>query len=72
MIVALHTLVRQKDNSRLELKNIATTINPFLRSSVITEHMMEYLHSFDWNNVKILDKESNYVKRSISKMLHIR
>jgi len=27
------------------------------KPSVITEHMMEFSHSFDWNNVKILDKE---------------
>jgi len=42
------------------------------KSSVITEHMMEFSHSFDWNNVKILDKEANYFKRSVSEMLHIR
>jgi len=34
--------------------------------------MMEFSHSFDWNNVKILDKESNYFKRSVSEMLYIR
>jgi len=39
---------------------------------VITEHMMEFSHSFDWNNVKISNKEANYFKRSVSEMLHIR
>jgi len=34
--------------------------------------MMEFSHSFDWNNVKILDKKANYFKRSVSEMLHIR
>ena len=28
-------------------------------------------HKFDWNNVKILDREKNYNKRLISEMLHI-
>jgi len=27
---------------------------------------------FDWNNVKILDTESNYNKRLVSEMLHIK
>jgi len=34
--------------------------------------MKEFSHSFDWNNVKILDTETNYFKRSVSEMLHIR
>jgi len=43
------------------------------KPSVITEHMREFSHSFDWNNVKILDTETNYFgKRSVSEMLHIR
>jgi len=33
---------------------------------------MKYSHSFDWNNVKILDTEANYFKRSVSEMLHIK
>jgi len=41
-------------------------------SSVIKEHIMKYSHSFDWNNVKILDTEANYFKRSVSEMLHIK
>jgi len=27
---------------------------------------------FDWDNIKILDTESNFYKRSISEMLHIK
>jgi len=42
------------------------------KPSVITEHMREFSHSFDWNNVKILDTETNYFKRSVSEMLYIR
>jgi len=42
------------------------------KSSVITEYIWEYSHSFDWENIKILDTESNYYKRAVSKMLHIK
>ena len=31
-----------------------------------------FLHEFDWNNVKIIDYESNYKKRIISEMIHIK
>jgi len=40
--------------------------------SVVTEHALQASHSFDWNNIKILDTERNYFKRLISEMLHIR
>jgi len=33
---------------------------------------LEYSHSFDWENIKILDIESNYYKRAVSEMLHIK
>jgi len=36
------------------------------------EHILQHSHSFDWENVKILDTESNYYKRSVSEMLHIK
>jgi len=42
------------------------------KPSVITEHMTEFSRSFDWNNVRILDTEANYFKRSVSEMLHIK
>jgi len=42
------------------------------KPSVITEHILEYSHSFDWENIKILDIESNYYKRAVSEMLHIK
>jgi len=44
----------------------------FAKPSVITEHMREFSHSFDWDNVRILDTETNYFKRSVSEMLHIK
>jgi len=50
-------------------RNISSTsANP----SVITEHTLQMSHSFDWKNVKILDTERNYFKRSISEMIHIK
>jgi len=42
------------------------------KHSVISEHILKYNHMFDWNNVKILDIESNYNRRLVSEMLHIR
>lgn len=40
------------------------------RESVITEHTNS-THKFDFKNITILDKESNYTKRKFSEMLHI-
>jgi len=42
------------------------------KPTVITQHMIEQSHSFDWDNIQILDTEPNYYKRSISEMLHIK
>jgi len=33
---------------------------------------LQYSHSFDWDNIEILDTESNYYKRAVSEMLHIK
>ena len=42
------------------------------RHSVISAHILNEHHSFDWDNVRILDSETNYYKRLISEMLHIK
>jgi len=34
--------------------------------------MLQFSHTFDWDNIKILDSESNFYKRSISEMIHIK
>lgn len=39
--------------------------------SVVSKHMENTSHSFDFLNVQILDKEQNYKKRIISEMLYI-
>ncbi|KYN22457.1 hypothetical protein ALC57_05142 [Trachymyrmex cornetzi] len=40
--------------------------------SVLTNHMLEFNHSFDWKNVRVMDIESHYNKRLISEMLFIK
>jgi len=42
------------------------------KHSVISDHILELDHSFDWENAKILDFEPFYYKRLISEMIHIR
>jgi len=42
------------------------------KHSVITKHMVENIHTFDWQNVKILDHETNYFKRMIAEMIYIK
>lgn len=40
--------------------------------SALSSHMKSENHTFDMNNVKILEKESNYRKRCILEMIHIK
>lgn len=40
--------------------------------SVITDHRLEYNHDFDWDGVKVLDKEPMVAKRLTSEMLFIK
>jgi len=40
------------------------------RHSVIIDHIVNHKHTFDWNDVRIMDSESNYNKRLVSEMLH--
>jgi len=42
------------------------------KHSVITEHITKFNHSFDWENAKILDRESKFYKRITSEMIHIK
>ena len=39
--------------------------------SVISAHRLEQDHEFDWDNVKILDRERSYTKRLTSEMVNI-
>jgi len=64
---------------RMLAKQLSTRIKEHRRNgnsfmshpTVITQHMTEQSHSFDWDT-QILDTEPNYYKRSISEMLHIK
>jgi len=40
--------------------------------SVISEHIMNHNHTFDWENTKILDYEPRFYKRIVSEMIHIK
>jgi len=40
--------------------------------SVITQHRIEEIHEFDWENVRVLDRERFLSKQLISEMMHIR
>jgi len=42
------------------------------KHSVITKHILQENHTFDWLNVQILDFESNYFKRLVSEMIYIK
>ena len=41
------------------------------KNTVIANHIKELSRMFDWDNVKILDNESNWSKRRVSEMLFI-
>jgi len=61
-------------------RKIVTRINEHIKNvgfveskhSVITKHILEFNHRFDWKNVKIMDLEPHYYKRLISEMLYIK
>ncbi|KYM95437.1 hypothetical protein ALC62_13865, partial [Cyphomyrmex costatus] len=42
------------------------------QNSVITNHRLQFSHDFNWDNIKILDKEISLNKRLISEMIYIR
>jgi len=42
------------------------------KHSVISEHIVNHNHSFDWDNTVILDREPRFYKRIISEMIHIK
>jgi len=51
------------------VKNIASDES---KHSVITKHILNKNHTFDWQNAKILDFENNYFKRLIVEMIYIK
>jgi len=61
-------------------RKVRTRINEHIKNikvdeskhSVITKHILDFNHTFDWHNFKIMDFETNYYKRLISEMLYIK
>jgi len=51
------------------IKNIAPDES---KHSVITKHILDKNHTFNWQNVKIIDFENNYFKRLIAEMIYIK
>jgi len=42
------------------------------KHSVVSEHIKNLNHTFDWEKVEILDTEPHFHKRIISEMIHIK
>lgn len=42
------------------------------KHSVVTDHILQNNHTFDWEKVRILDIESNFNRRIISEMINIK
>jgi len=61
-------------------RSVKTRINEHFRdinkssgsSSVISDHRLTPKHDFDWQGVRILDRESSWQKISVSEMIHIK
>jgi len=41
-------------------------------SHIHHQHIIKMNHSFDWDNIKILDHEHNFHKKFISEIIHIK
>lgn len=52
---------RIKEHKRINFRN----------PTVVNEHVLNNEHTFNWDNVEIMDKETFYYKRLISEMFHI-
>ncbi|XP_043469746.1 uncharacterized protein LOC122503318 [Leptopilina heterotoma] len=56
-------------------RSLLTRINEHKKvndNSVVYRHCINFNHDFDWENVKVLDNEKNFIKRRISEMIHIK
>ena len=42
------------------------------KESVVSLHPIENKHEFDWENISVLDMESNYKKRLVSEIIYIK
>lgn len=59
-------------------RQLKTRLNEHIKNikssnlSVVSQHIIEHNHSFNWDNATILDRENNYFKRLISESIHIK
>lgn len=58
-------------DKKLELRNKNQLSRRNNELSVMSLHRLER-HEFDWENVRIIDKESSYIKRIVSEMVFIK
>ncbi len=58
-------------DSESEEEDIDYLMQDICRTSAIAQHMKEFQHSFDFDNVKILDIEYNSQKLSVLELLYI-
>ena len=64
---------QSKRQLKTRIKEHRTNINSDPdKHSVVSNHVINYNHSFDWEHVMILDKEVNYHKRLVSEMIFIK
>jgi len=65
-------LVKQNDKyTRIKEHKCNIRLDPS-KHSVVSQHILQANHSFDWDNTNILDIEHRYYKRLISEMIHIK
>lgn len=57
MIAVRRMYTRLEDSTRVKehINNIRTS-----QLTVVSKHRLDYCHSFDWNNIEILDREPNF------------
>jgi len=62
------TYVGQTKRLRIRLKEHKNNLKQDQsKHSVISEHIIKYNHSFDWDNTKIMDRESKFYKRTFQR-----
>ncbi|KYN20105.1 hypothetical protein ALC57_07533 [Trachymyrmex cornetzi] len=61
-----------KRHLKTRIKEHRNNIKYESKHSVVTKHITDYNHKFNWEKVKILDHETNFKKRLISEMIHIK
>jgi len=57
---------------RKKIHFFISNINWYIDKTVISEYIVECNYSFDWEGIKIMDRESNFYKEIVSEMVHKR